>query len=66
MISLTGTHKELYDVLQEKNRLEFQRASGVEVPVLPENETLAKDIGAMSLESVAELLKRHSSFGIVW
>jgi hypothetical protein len=66
MVTLTSPHKELYDAMQETARRSIQRASGTEVPDLADNETLARDIGAMSLESVAELLKRHSSPGRVW
>jgi hypothetical protein len=66
MVSLVGPHKELYDVLQERARRELQMASGAEVSDLADNETLARDIGSLSLESVCELLKRHQSPGSVW
>jgi hypothetical protein len=66
MVTLTGPHRELYDVLQAKAKANLERASGAEVANLADNETLARDIGNLSLETVAELLKRHSSAGRVW
>lgn len=66
MVNLSGPWRELYDLLQAKAKADLSRVSGVEVPELPENPTLAKDIGSLSLESVAELLKRHTPSGRVW
>jgi hypothetical protein len=66
MIALTGDHKTLYDVLQSKAKADLERAAGAEIAALPDNDTLARDIGNLSLATVADLIRRHSSPGRVW
>ena len=65
-MTLTGPYRELYDVLQAKAKADLSRMSGTEIADLADNETLARDIGAMPLESVAQLLQLNSSPGRVW
>jgi hypothetical protein len=66
MVTLTGEHRELYDVLQEKVKANLTRVSGSELGELPENETLARDILNLPADTVIELLKKHNGPGIAW
>jgi hypothetical protein len=66
MVRLTGPYRELYDLLQAKAKASLSRVSGIELGNLGDNDTLARDIGNLPLESVTELLKRHSPAGRVW
>jgi hypothetical protein len=66
MVRLTGQHLDLYRLLQAKAKAELSRVSGVEVGDLADNETLARDVGNLRLDTVTELIKRHSSAGRVW
>ena len=65
MVNLTGDRKTLYDALQEKSRRELERVSGTEV-ILPDNPVLAKDIGSLPDDVVADLLRPFTSVGVVW
>ena len=66
MVSLTGKHRELYELLQAKAKANLSRLSGTDLGDLADNDTLARDIGSLSLDAVTQLIKRHSPSGYVW